>query len=190
MRGVGHGSCTVQHIIIYIYIVICACVCVYIDIYTYMLGQNANTRSDSLRGSSVDIGTMQRRLAWPLRKDDTHTSRSENANTRWGDDARTKESSRSRFQNWIKHVQTNSCCFMTEQHSIWYVIVIVVGSPKGGGTSATSNWYAQNWYLWVIPGAPSCTLYFVCIKCYVINLSILGRQSLLIRVLLTRGGDY
>ena len=27
---------------------------------------------DSLRGSSVNIGTMQRRLAWPLRKDDTH----------------------------------------------------------------------------------------------------------------------
>ena len=30
---------------------------------------------DSLRGSSVKIGTMQRRLAWPLRKDDTHKSR-------------------------------------------------------------------------------------------------------------------
>ena len=34
-------------------------------------------RSDSLRGSSVKIGTIQRRLAWPLRKDDTHKSRSE-----------------------------------------------------------------------------------------------------------------
>ena len=33
-------------------------------------------RADSLRGSSVEIGTIQRRLAWPLRKDDTHTSRS------------------------------------------------------------------------------------------------------------------
>lgn len=32
--------------------------------------------SDSLRGSSVKIGTIQRRLAWPLRKDDTHKSRS------------------------------------------------------------------------------------------------------------------
>ena len=31
---------------------------------------------DSLRGSSEKIGTMQRRLAWPLRKDDTHKSRS------------------------------------------------------------------------------------------------------------------
>ena len=31
---------------------------------------------DSLRGSSEKIGTTQRRLAWPLRKDDTHKSRS------------------------------------------------------------------------------------------------------------------
>ena len=30
---------------------------------------------DSLRGPSVKIGAMQRRLAWPLRKDDTHKSR-------------------------------------------------------------------------------------------------------------------
>ena len=30
---------------------------------------------DSLRGSSVKFGTIQRRLAWPLRKDDTHKSR-------------------------------------------------------------------------------------------------------------------
>ena len=29
---------------------------------------------DSLRGSSVNIGAVQRRLAWPLRKDDTHKS--------------------------------------------------------------------------------------------------------------------
>ena len=35
-------------------------------------------RKDSLRGSSVKIGTIQRRLAWPLRKDDTHKSRSVN----------------------------------------------------------------------------------------------------------------
>ena len=33
---------------------------------------------DSLRGSSVKIGMIQRRLAWPLRKDDTHKSRSVN----------------------------------------------------------------------------------------------------------------
>ena len=32
-----------------------------------------------LRGSSVKIGTIQRRLAWPLRKDDTHKSRSVNS---------------------------------------------------------------------------------------------------------------
>ena len=33
---------------------------------------------DSLRGSSVKIGTTQIILAWPLRKDDTHKSRSVN----------------------------------------------------------------------------------------------------------------
>ena len=33
---------------------------------------------DSLRRLSVKIGTIQRRLAWPLRKDDTHKSRSVN----------------------------------------------------------------------------------------------------------------
>ena len=32
---------------------------------------------DSFRGSSVKIGTIQRRLAWPLRNDDTHKSRSD-----------------------------------------------------------------------------------------------------------------
>ena len=32
--------------------------------------------TDSLQGSSVKIGTIQRRLAWPLLKDDTHESRS------------------------------------------------------------------------------------------------------------------
>ena len=41
--------------------------------------QTLNNRClDSLRGSSVKIGTIQRRLAWPLRKDDTHKSRSVN----------------------------------------------------------------------------------------------------------------
>ena len=33
---------------------------------------------DSLRGSSVNIGTTRRRLAWPLCNDDTHRSRSVN----------------------------------------------------------------------------------------------------------------
>ena len=36
--------------------------------------------TDSLRGSSVKIGTIQTRLAWPLRKDDKHQSRSVNEN--------------------------------------------------------------------------------------------------------------
>ena len=35
-----------------------------------------STNLDSFRGSSDKIGTIQRRLAWPLRKDDTHKSRS------------------------------------------------------------------------------------------------------------------
>ena len=39
---------------------------------------------DSLRGSSVQIGTMQRRLAWPLCKGYTHTSRSVNNEHREG----------------------------------------------------------------------------------------------------------
>ena len=45
----------------------------YIHIYIYIY---ITVLWDSLRGSSVKIGTMQRRLAWPLRKDDTHKSRS------------------------------------------------------------------------------------------------------------------
>ena len=46
--------------------------------YTKVYNHNAtwlNKESDSLRGSSDKIGTIQRRLAWPLRKDDTHKSR-------------------------------------------------------------------------------------------------------------------
>ena len=35
--------------------------------------------TDSLQGSSVKLGTMQMILAWTLRKDDTHTSRSVNS---------------------------------------------------------------------------------------------------------------
>ena len=37
---------------------------------------NYPSAMDSLRGSSDKIGTIQRRIAWPLRKDDTHKSRS------------------------------------------------------------------------------------------------------------------
>ena len=40
--------------------------------------QKREKQMDSLRGSSVKIGTIQRRLAWPLRKDATHKSRSVN----------------------------------------------------------------------------------------------------------------
>ena len=41
------------------------------------VGQKADWRGgcvDSLRGTSDKIGTIQRRLAWPLRRDDTHKS--------------------------------------------------------------------------------------------------------------------
>ena len=43
---------------------------------TIMTGSHFLRSVDSSRGSSVKIGTIQRRLAWPLRKDDTHKSRS------------------------------------------------------------------------------------------------------------------
>ena len=46
------------------------CIYIYIYIHTYIYV------SDPLWGSSVKVGTTQRRLAWPMRKDDTHKSRS------------------------------------------------------------------------------------------------------------------
>ena len=42
---------------------------IYLSIYLF---------TDSIRGSSVEFGTIRRRLAWPLRKDDTYTSKSVN----------------------------------------------------------------------------------------------------------------
>ena len=54
----------------------CVGVCLSISMfYQFHLGRIFQDL-DSLRGSSVKIGTIQRRLAWPLRKDDTHKSRS------------------------------------------------------------------------------------------------------------------
>ena len=56
----------------------CVGVCLSIStFYQFHLGRIFQDL-DSLRGSSVKIGTIQRRLAWPLRKDDTHKSRSVN----------------------------------------------------------------------------------------------------------------
>ena len=43
-------------------------------------GRDARRQPDSLRGSSVKLGRIQSRLAWPLRKDDTHKLRSGNNN--------------------------------------------------------------------------------------------------------------
>ena len=37
--------------------------------------RSGDLRSESRKRSSAKIGTIQRRLAWPLRKDDTHKSR-------------------------------------------------------------------------------------------------------------------
>ena len=37
--------------------------------------RNIRNRSEPRKRSSAKIGTIQRRLAWPLRKDDTHKSR-------------------------------------------------------------------------------------------------------------------
>ena len=36
----------------------------------------STSKSDPLRRSCINIGTAQRRLAWPLRKNDTHKARS------------------------------------------------------------------------------------------------------------------
>ena len=47
--------------------------------------------SDSLRGSYVQIGTMQIIFAWPLGKDDTHTSRSVNIILRARGDTRSPQ---------------------------------------------------------------------------------------------------
>ena len=53
---------------------------VWSDFQTYVRPRQV----DSLRGSSVKIGTIQRRLAWPPRKDDTHTHTSRNVNNMSG----------------------------------------------------------------------------------------------------------
>ena len=67
---------------------VCMYVYIYIYIHTYTHVHSTHIHihvhillvSDSLRGSSVKLGTMQRRLAWPLRKVDTHKSRSVSIN--------------------------------------------------------------------------------------------------------------
>ena len=63
---------------------------------------------DSLRGSSVKIGTIQRRLAWPLRKDDTHKSRSMKIDARMThtrkDDTHTHKSSNIIVLIYAEHI--------------------------------------------------------------------------------------
>ena len=94
--GVHMGVCTwargyIICIYIYIYIYIyaysrtslcCSCICLMLSstLPAETCDSPPKTRHllDSLRGSSVKIGTMQRRLAWPLRRDDTRNSRGVN----------------------------------------------------------------------------------------------------------------
>ena len=65
--------------IMHLYIYICIHTCIHTYIYIYREREICTPRrKGSLRGSSVKIGTIQRRLAWPLRKDDAHKSRSVN----------------------------------------------------------------------------------------------------------------
>ena len=47
-----------------------------ISLTGFLARKDVQTTLDSFRGSSVKLGTIQRRLAWPLRKDDTHKLRS------------------------------------------------------------------------------------------------------------------
>ena len=44
--------------------------------YVVVVGDGNDDRNRGQTRSSAKIGTIQRRLAWPLRKDDTHKSRS------------------------------------------------------------------------------------------------------------------
>ena len=83
-----------MYVCMYVCMYACMYACMYVCMYVCMCvckqekavrkknykHNNNNNRLDSLRGASVKIGTIQRRLAWPLRKDDTHKSRSVNNN--------------------------------------------------------------------------------------------------------------
>ena len=75
--GAGSLSLSLMHISVYIYIYIYTCI---YRLLNDLCGaeEHSGQLMDSLRGSSVKLGTIQRILAWPLRKDDTHKSRSVN----------------------------------------------------------------------------------------------------------------
>jgi len=45
-------------------------------VWRWAYNLDADLGADSLRRSSVNFGTLQRGLAWPLREVDAHTSRS------------------------------------------------------------------------------------------------------------------
>ena len=75
--------CVYIYIYIHVYIYICTCICIsfslslsiYIYIYTYI----HTYIHIYIYISSVKLGTIQRRLAWPLREDDVRKSRSVNS---------------------------------------------------------------------------------------------------------------
>ena len=76
------------------------------------------------------------------------------------------------------------------KHSTSYVIIAEFGSSKGGGTSATSNWYAQTFVLCVIPWTPSRILMFVVLHVFRVCICIsLARTTCLTGGLFIRGGD-
>ena len=59
-------------------------------------------KMDSLRGSSIRIGTIQRRLAWPPRKDDTHKSRSVKYQAKIESDGMAEQKSYDKYACWCE----------------------------------------------------------------------------------------
>ena len=74
-RGRGFDSRTAPDI--YFFLFFFFCTKPYCGVLRVPAGKirNVRMRSEPRKRSSAKIGTIQRRLAWPLRKDDTHKSR-------------------------------------------------------------------------------------------------------------------
>ena len=64
--GTGRGGTTITH----------KTVLFSVSARAVVTNKVETARMDSLRGSSVKLGMIQKRLAWPLRKDDSQKSRS------------------------------------------------------------------------------------------------------------------
>ena len=101
--------------------------------------KNNQDRLDSLRGSSVKIGTIQRRLAWPLRKDDAHKSRSVNNQDRLTPTSPPREKPTSRPLEILLSILLWWWLLLWW----WWLLLVVVVFRKGGGhgwkPSASSN---------------------------------------------------